>query len=219
MQTLDEYIEQHIAPEPAYLHDVYRRTHLHCLYPRMCSGHAQGRLLVMLTRMIRPQRIIELGSYTGYSSMCMAEGMPAGAQLHTIEADDEMEEMLRHNIALSPRADSIHVHIGDALQLIPSIPETWDMAFIDANKRHYTAYLQALLPHMRPGSYIIADNTLWGGKIIDEAHNHDAQSRGIMAFNDLVARHPRLDTVIIPLRDGMTLMRVRDDADSLPANG
>lgn len=212
MQTIDEYIEEHIAAEPPHLREVYRRTHLHCLYPRMCSGHVQGRLLVMLTRMINPSRIIELGSYTGYSSMCMAEGMPHGAQLHTIEADDEMEEMLRSNIALSPRASDIHVHIGDALTVLPSIGETWDMAFIDANKRHYTAYIEALLPRMRPGGYIIADNTLWGGKIIDDAHNHDAQSRGIMAFNDMVARHPRLETVIIPLRDGMTLMRVKDDS-------
>lgn len=213
MQTLEEYIEQHIAPEPPELHEVYRRTNLHCLYPRMCSGHIQGRLLVMLTQMIRPSRIIELGSYTGYSSMCMAEGMPSGAQLHTIEADDEMEEMLRTNIAMSLRAADIHVHIGDALQLIPTLHETWDMAFIDANKRHYTAYIEALLPHMRPGGYIIADNTLWGGKIIDDAHNHDAQSRGIMEFNDLVAHHPLLETVIIPLRDGMTLMRVRESAE------
>ena len=212
MQTIDEYIEEHIAAEPPHLREVYRRTHLHCLYPRMCSGHVQGRLLKMLTRMINPSRIIELGSYTGYSSMCMAEGMPHGAQLHTIEADDEMEEMLRSNIALSPRASDIHVHIGDALTVLPSIGETWDMAFIDANKRHYTAYIETLLPRMRPGGYISADNTLWGGKIIDDAHNHDAQSRGIMAFNDLVARHPRLETVIIPLRDGMTLMRVKDDS-------
>lgn len=167
----------------------------------------------MLTRMIAPQRIIELGAYTGYSSMCMAEGMPSGAQLHTIEADDEMEEMLRGNIALSPRSSDIHVHIGDALAILPTIGERWDMAFIDANKRHYTAYIEALLPRMRPGGYIIADNTLWGGKIIDDAHNHDAQSRGIMAFNDLVARHSQLETVIIPLRDGMTLMRVKADTE------
>lgn len=126
MQTIDEYIEEHIAAEPPHLREVYRRTHLHCLYPRMCSGHVQGRLLMMLTRMINPSRIIELGSYTGYSSMCMAEGMPHGAQLHTIEADDEMEEMLRANIALSPRASDIHVHIGDALTVLPSIGETWD---------------------------------------------------------------------------------------------
>ena len=123
-----------------------------------------------------------------------------------------MEEMLRGNIAMWPRAYDIHVPIGYAYGLIPTHRETWDMAFIDANKRHYTAYIEALLPRMRPGGYIIADNTLWGGKIIDESHNHDAQSRGIMAFNDFVARHPRLETVIIPLRDGMTLMRVRDEA-------
>lgn len=207
--TLDEYIEAHIAPEPPELQAVYRRTYLSCLYPRMCSGHLQGRLLKMLTMMIRPMAVIELGAYTGYSAMSIAEGLPEGAVIHTIEADDEMEEMLRENVATSPRAEAIHVHIGDALEVAPGLGLTFDMAFVDANKRHYTDYLEMLLPMMRPGGFILADNTLWGGKLVEGGHHHDPQSQGIQAFNDFVARDPRLETVIVPLRDGLTIIRVR----------
>lgn len=206
--TIDDYILTHISEEPPELKEVWRDTHLHCVYSRMCSGHLQGRLLKMLTAMIAPKRIIELGSYTGYSAMSIAEGMPEGAQLHTVECDDEMEDTLRANIARSPRGADIYVHIGDALRVVPRLGGEWDMAFIDANKRHYVEYLEMLMPMMRPGSFIIADNTLWDGKVAQEPLPQDAQTHGIAAFNDFVARHPRLETVIIPLRDGLTLMRV-----------
>ncbi|MCM1338013.1 MAG: O-methyltransferase [Candidatus Amulumruptor caecigallinarius] len=212
----EDYLLSHISPEPPELHEVWRRTHLQCVYPRMCSGHLQGRLLRMIAAMVRPHRIIELGAFTGYSAMALAEGMPEGAELHTIEADDEIEDTLRANIATSPRAADIHVHIGDALEVLPTLGGEWELAFIDANKRHYVEYLEALLPQMAPGAFILADNTLWGGKLPAEssgqamsAHKPDAQTAGIMAFNDYVATHPRLHTVILPLRDGLTLLQLK----------
>lgn len=204
---LEEYIDSHISPEPPLLTDVYRRTYLHHLYPRMCSGHSQGRLLKMLTQMVRPQRILELGTFTGYSTLCFAEGMPDYAHIHTVEIDDENEDELLDTFARSPWADRIHLHIGDALAVIPTIDEEWDLVFIDANKRKYIDYYEVVLPRLRKGGYIFADNTLWSGKILAPDANHDAQTRGILDFNDHVAKDPRVDTVILPIRDGMTILR------------
>ncbi|MCC8119369.1 MAG: O-methyltransferase [Bacteroidales bacterium] len=206
---LDEYILAHISPEPEHLQRIVRNTYLHHLYPRMCSGHLQGRLLKMLTQMIQPQRIVELGAFTGYSTLCIAEGMPEGCHLHTIEIDDEVGEELDETIAASPWGDSITLHIGDALEVLPTLNETWDMAFIDANKRNYIEYYELLLPRMRPGGFILADNTLWGDKVVDEKA-HDKQSQGIEQFNDLVAHDPKVETVMLPLRDGLTLIRVKE---------
>lgn len=208
---LDDYIEAHISPEPEQLARISRNTGLYHLYPRMCSGHMQGRLLKMLTAMIAPKRILEVGAYTGYATLCMAEGMPDDAQLHTIEVDDENEDELRREFSLHPAASRIHLHIGDALSIIPSLHSRWDMVLIDANKRHYVEYLEAVLPQMRPGSFILADNTLWGGKVLHHTRlgsKPDAQTRGILRFNDFVAHHPRLETAIIPVRDGLTILRV-----------
>lgn len=205
---IDEYITDHITAEPEHLRRLYRQTYLRHLYPRMCSGHLQGRLLKMLTQMIRPQRIIELGTFTGYSALCMAEGMPADAELHTIEINDEMADELEQTFAASPWADRIRLHIGDALDIIPRLDGPWDMAFIDANKRLYSDYYQALVPRMAPGGYILADNTLWDAHVVDPAASRDQQTAGILAFNDLVAADERVEKVIIPLRDGLTLMRV-----------
>lgn len=205
---IDEYILEHISAEPEHLTRLYRQTHLRHLYPRMCSGHLQGRLLKMLTQMIRPRRIIELGAFTGYSALCMAEGMPADAQLHTIEINDEMADELTQTFASSPWAARIHLHIGDALDIIPSIEGPWDMAFIDANKRSYSAYYEALMPHMAQGGYILADNTLWDAHVLDPEACRDPQTAGILAFNDLVAADSRVEKVILPIRDGLTIIRV-----------
>lgn len=207
---IDDYIAAHISEEPALLNETYRFTNNHHLYPRMCSGHVQGRILKMLTAMIAPRRIIELGCYTGYSSLCLAEGMPADCQLHTVEIDDELEDELLERFSRSPQSDRIHLHIGDALGLLPGMKDLgpWDMALIDANKRNYVDYLELLLPQMRPGGFILADNTLWSGKVVDPTA-HDPQTLAIRRFNDYVARHPRLDTAILPLRDGLTLLRVK----------
>lgn len=208
METLDEYIESHISPEPELLYETYRYTNNHHVYPHMCSGHAQGRVLKMLTSMIAPQRVLELGCYTGYSTLCIAEALQPGAELHTVEIDDELTDELTARFARSPRADAIHLHIGDAFDIVPSLGCGWDMAFIDANKRTYAEYFEMIMPQMRPGGFILADNTLWGGKILD-ADARDAQTEGIRRFNDLVAYDPRVETAILPLRDGLTLLRVR----------
>lgn len=207
METLDEYIESHISPEPELLYETYRYTNNHHVYPHMCSGHAQGRVLKMLTSMIAPQRVLELGCYTGYSTLCIAEALKPGAELHTVEIDDELTDELTARFARSPRADAIHLHIGDAFDIVPSLGGGWDMAFIDANKRTYAEYFEMIMPQMRRGGFILVDNTLWGGKILD-ADARDAQTEGIRRFNDLVARDPRVETAILPLRDGLTLLRV-----------
>ncbi|MCM1292426.1 MAG: O-methyltransferase [Bacteroides sp.] len=204
---LDEYIEAHISPEPPLLAETRRYTHLHHLYPRMCSGHIQGRLLKMLTTMAAPRRILELGAYTGYSALCIAEGMPEGAHLHTIELDDELEDELRERFSQSPAADRIHLHIGPCEEIIPTLDGEWDIVFMDANKRHYPRYYEMLLPLVRQGGYIIADNTLWDGKVADDPAPHDPQSRGIMEFNDIVAADPRVEVAMIAIRDGLSIIR------------
>ena len=202
---LQEYIEQHISEEPAHLAKLYRHTQLTRLYPRMCSGHIQGRMLKMLTQMISPMRVLELGTLTGYSALCMAEGMPEGAELHTVELDDEYADDIRSYFESAPCGGKITLHIGDALELTRQLPGPWDMVFIDANKRQYSEYYEAVLPLVPSGGYIIADNTLWSGKVTEDCH--DAQTDAIRRFNDLVAADPRVEKVILPLRDGMTIIR------------
>jgi predicted O-methyltransferase YrrM len=202
---IDEYILSHIAAEPPHLTALNRHTQLHHLYGHQCSGHLQGRVLSMLSRMIAPRIIVELGCFTGYSTLCLVEGLRADGELHTIEINDEDADELTERFATDPR---IHLHIGDALELLPTMPDGIDMAFIDANKRTYCEYLRLLLPKMRPGGFILADNTLWGEKVVDESA-HDAQTRGIRRFNDMVAdEFQHLSPVILPLRDGLTLMQV-----------
>lgn len=204
---LTDYIESHVSKEPELLARTYLHTNLYHLYPRMCSGNMQGRLLKMLTSMIRPRRVLELGTFTGYSALCIAEGMPADCELHTVEIDDESEEELLERFAESPAAGRIHLHIGDALEVVQEIDEEWDMVFIDANKRNYTDYYRMILPRVRTGGYILADNTLWAGKVAEESAPTDPQTRGIMEFNDLVAADPAVEVAILPVRDGLTILR------------
>ena len=204
---LEEYILEHISPEPPALKKLNRDTHVYHLYSRMCSGHLQGRILKMLTTMIAPKRILELGTYTGYSALCFAEGMPEDAEIHTIEIDDEIEDFTRERFESSPYADRIHFHIGNALDVIPTIPGDFDLVFIDANKRIYTEYFEAVINRVRKGGYIFADNTLWDGKVTDPKAAGEPQTAGVMRFNDLVAHDPRVETVILPLRDGLTIIR------------
>lgn len=205
----EDYLTSHSQPEPPALAALYRRTHLRRLYPRMCCEPLQGRLLVMLTRMAAPRRILELGTFSGYSALCFAEGMPPGACIHTVEIDDEAEDDLREAFDASPRAADIHLHIGDAADIVPRISgEPWDMVYIDANKRSYTDYLAMVKPLVRPGGYILADNTLWSDYVLDPAR-HDAQTEGIRRFNDAVAADPDLEAVMLPLYDGLTIIRVR----------
>lgn len=205
---LEDYILSHISAEPDHLKRLYRSTYLRHLYPRMCSGHLQGRLLKMLTAIAGPMRVLELGTFTGYSALSIAEGMPEGAELHTVEIDDEMTEELSELFDTAPRGSDITLHIGDALEVIPQLPGKWNMVYIDADKRLYLEYLELVVPRCSPGALILADNTLWGGKVADTPPPHDPQSQAIMHFNDVVAHDPRFDTVILPLRDGLTMLRL-----------
>ncbi|MBR1803518.1 MAG: O-methyltransferase [Muribaculaceae bacterium] len=206
-EQLEEYISSHIDPEPENLYRLDRDTHLRLLYSRMCSGHLQGRLLKMLVRMIRPKMVLELGTYSAYSALCMAEGLADDScHVHTIEIEDELEDFIREHLAQSPVGHRVTLHIGDAACIIPTLNETFDLVYIDANKRHYVEYYDLVMPHLRSGGFIIADNTLWDGKVADGQEHHDAQTRGILDFNDHVAADPRVEKVIIPLRDGLTLI-------------
>ena len=206
---IEQYATEYSDRQSEQLSSLYRRTHLHRLYPRMCCEPLQGRLLKMLTRMVAPRRILELGTFSGYSTLCFAEGMPTDAQLFTIEIDDEVADDLRAEFDASPWGERIHLLVGDAIELIPTLNhnEPWDMVFIDANKRQYADYYRLLLPRLAPGGYIIADNTLWSGKVLDTTAHRDAQSTAIDHFNKLVAADPTVEKVIIPLRDGLTIIR------------
>ena len=205
----EQYLLEHSMAEPSALAMLYRQTHLRRLYPRMCCEPLQGRLLVMLTRMIAPKRILELGTFSGYSALCFAEGMPPGAELHTIEIDDEAAPDILAAFAQSPRAADIHLHIGDALALIPGLSSLpWDLVYIDANKRSYSEYYQAVKPFVRPGGYSLADNTLWSDQILDP-ERHDPQTEGIRRFNDLVAADSDAEVVMLPLYDGLSIIRIK----------
>ena len=208
---LDEYILRHIDAEGNYLHALWRDTQLRLAYGQMASGHLQGRMLKMLVRMIRPRRLLELGTFSGYSALSMAEGLEDGAELHTVEVFDELEDFLRQWIGGSPWADRIHLHIGDALDIVPRMGMVWDMVFVDADKRHYADYYRMLMPRIRPGGYLIADNTLWYGHVLEQhPRESDLQTRGIQAFNDMVAADPHVEKVILPLRDGLTVIRKKE---------
>ena len=203
---LEEYILRHIDDESELLSALNRETHLYHLRPRMISGHLQGRILKMFCRMIRPHRILELGTFTGYSALCLAEGMPEDAELHTIDVDDEIEEFTRSFIERSPWKDRIRFIIGDACEIIPSLEDIYDMVFIDANKRDYMRYYELVFDKVRPGGFILADNTLWDGKVVTDPLSRDAQTVGIERFNDEIADDTRVEKVIIPLRAGLTVI-------------
>ena len=205
-ERLDEYILQHIDPESDYMHKLWRATQLHLLYGRMASGHLQGRLLKMLVGMIRPQQVVEIGTYSGYSGLCIAEGLEEGAHLHTIEINDEQEDFTLPWFQASPYAERITMHIGDALEVIPRLGLMFDMAFIDGDKRKYMEYYEVVMEHLHKGGYILADNTLWDGHVL-EADTQDAQTLGIQAFNSRIAQDERVEKVILPLRDGLTIIR------------
>ena len=216
--TLSEYIEQHSSPESTVLQKITRSTHLEVINPRMLSGHVQGRVLSMLSQMIQPKRILELGTFTGYSALCLAEGLSDNGMLITIEHNDEMEDSIRRNLALSPLGEKIKLVIGDAKDTLKNfelrikdfeLGEGFDLVFIDADKKEYCTYLDLVLPLMREGGWILADNTLWDGHIIDPAYDKDKQTIGLRDFNDKVMADERLEKVILPLRDGLTIIRVK----------
>ena len=208
--TLDEYICAHTTPENEVLEAITRDTHVHILNPHMLSGHVQGRALSMFSHMLRPKRILELGTFTGYSALCLAEGLAEGGKLVTIEHNDELEETIRRNFDRSPLSDRIELIIGDAVEIISNLRfkiSNFDLVFIDADKREYCAYIEAVYPLVPIGGFILADNTLWDGHIIDPAYDKDKQTQGLRAFNEKIAQDDRFEQVIVPLRDGLTIIR------------
>lgn len=204
-ENLEKYILGHIDCEPEYLKVLVRDTHLYTLKPRMMSGHLQGRMLKMFCEMMTAKYVLEIGTFTGYSALCMAEALPDGGELHTIEINDEMEEFLLDRFGNSVYSEKIHLHIGDALQIVPQFNLTFDVVFMDGNKRHYDKYFEAVFPKLKIGGLIIADNTLWDGHVLE--NSKDAQTVGIQRFNDMILNDERVEKVIIPVRDGMTLIR------------
>lgn len=209
-EELEDYIEAHIEKEPPHLARLERLTNLRLINGRMCSGHLQGRLLKMLVRMIRPKRVLELGTFSGYSALCMAEGLEDGASLLTLEADDELEEFIRKALLdAGETGKKIELKIGPALEVMRGMADSsFDLIFMDADKREYPAYYEEGIRLIRPGGFIIADNTLWDGHVT-EPNRHDAQTDAIRRFNDLVASDLRVETGILPLRDGLTLIRLK----------
>lgn len=212
---LDPYIAAHIDPEGDYLYRLYRATNIHTIHGRMASGHLQGRLLKMLVEMVRPRYVLEVGTFSGYSALCMAEGLKTlmaeepqvARKLYTFEINDEMEDFTRPWIEGSGLAELIDFRIGDANRLAPRLGVMFDMAFVDGDKRTYVETYETVLPLLNPGGFILADNTLWDGHVIDPAYDHDHQTQGIRAFNDHVAADTRVEKVILPLRDGLTIIR------------
>ena len=206
-EDIEKYVLAHSAPEGDYLYRLYRATNIHTIHGRMASGHLQGRLLKMLVSMIRPKNILEVGTFSGYSAICMAEGLDDGGKVWTFEINDEMEDFTRPWIENSPVADKIDFRIGDANIEAPKLGVTFDLAFVDGDKRTYVETYEMVIRLLRPGGYIIADNTLWDGHVTDPAYDHDHQTQGIRQFNDHVAQDNRVEQVIMPLRDGLTLIR------------
>ena len=205
-EGIEGYILSHIDEEGDLLAALNRDANVNLLRPRMLSGHLQGRILKMFCRMLRPRRVLEIGTYTAYATLCMAEGMEEGALIHTIEINDEMEDFIQKYLSRSPHREKVRLHLGDAMEIIPRLEETFDMVFIDADKRLYSDYYDLVFPKVRQGGIILADNTLWDGKVVEEVHASDKQTKGIMSFNDKIKRDDRVEKVILPLRDGLTLI-------------
>lgn len=207
---LDEYVLSHSDAEPEYLYRLWRATNVHMLHGRMASGHLQGRLLKMLVKMVNPQNIIEVGTFSGYSALCMAEGLSEQGHLYTFEINDEQEPFTRKWIEDSPWADRITFIIGDAATEAKKIGKSFDFAFMDGDKRTYVETYESLLPLMNKGAFILADNTLWDGHVTDAEYDKDQQTVGIRRFNDYVAADKRVEKVLLPLRDGLTIIRIKN---------
>ena len=206
-KKLDKYIREHSTPEDKVLEELYRQTHLYVVNPNMASGHIQGKFLEMLSYMIHPSRILEIGTYTGYSAICLARGLKSGGQLHTIEINDELNEMSTHYFALAGVADRVTLHTGRAQDVIPEMKYIFDLVFIDGDKREYCEYYDLVFEKVCKGGFIIADNVLWGGKIEGEEALKDPQTKGVVMFNEMVRKDPRVEKIVLPLRDGLMIIR------------
>ncbi len=211
MDSLEQYIHDHTSVEDALLRELDRETNLRVVQPRMISGHIQGKLLELLVRMQRPKRVLEIGTFTGYSALCIAAGLVDGAELHTIEVDDELEAFAAEFFERSAHREKIHQHIGSALDVAPAIGGRFDMVFIDGDKREYPAYYNMLFDRglVGSGSMLIADNILWSGKVVEPLHHNDKHTRALLEFNDMVQNDPRVENVIVPIRDGLTFIYVK----------
>lgn len=203
---MEEYIRNHSDEEGELLTALARDANVNLLRPRMISGHLQGRILKMFCRMLRPRRVLEIGTYTGYATLCLAEGLDAEGRVYTLEINDEMEDFIWKYLSRSPYKEKISVHFGDAMELIPRLDETFDLVFIDADKRLYSAYYDLVFPKVRAGGLILADNTLWDGKVVQEGPVTDKQTKGILDFNEKIKHDERVEKVILPLRDGLTMI-------------
>ena len=207
-QELEDYIEQHSEKEPALLAALNKETYQKILLPRMLSGHFQGRVLSMLSKLIRPVNILEIGTYTGYSALCLCEGMQEGGQLHTIDIKEELIDFQRKHFDKSPWGKQIMQHLGQAIAIIPTLDLKFDLVFIDADKENYLNYFELILPKMNKGGIILSDNVLWSGKVLEPLQANDLSTKIIMEYNELLKSDPRVETVLLPIRDGLTVSRV-----------
>jgi len=203
---IESYCEAHTKNESDLLYRLNRETHLKILHPRMLSGQLQGRFLSMISKMIKPVNILEIGAFTGYSALCMAEGLQPNGTLHTIEMDEELEEIITKYFNLSIYKEKLHLHIGNALEIIPALQKNWDLVFIDAEKKEYLKYYEMVLPCVKKGGFILADNVLWSGKVTESIAENDAETKAIMQFNDFVQNDPRVENLLLPVRDGILLI-------------
>lgn len=208
-ETLENYITVHSENEPAVLEELARETHLKVLQPRMLSGHFQGRVLSLISKITRPKNILEIGTYTGYSAICLAEGLSQDGKLHTIDINEELYDLQRRYFNKSGYGAMIEQHTGNALEIIPNIDVTFDLVFIDADKPNYANYFHLVIEKMNPGGIILSDNVLWSGKVVEDVKASDKSTKAIMEYNQLLKDDPRVETVIFPIRDGLTLSRVK----------
>lgn len=204
---LEDYLSTHHDPEPKLLAELNRETHLKVLQPRMLSGALQGRFLAMMSKLIQPKYILEIGTYTGYSALCLAEGLAADGELHTLEINDELESMSRRYFEAAGQANRIHLHIGDALETIPKLQKPWNLVFMDADKPRYLAYYKMLIDSLPSGALILADNVLWSGKVIEEIDPNDESTLALVEFNNFVQNDARVENILFPLRDGVMCIR------------
>jgi len=209
-EKINDYIESHSQPEPELLQKLSRETWQKILAPRMLSGHLQGRVLSMLSKLIQPKYILEIGTYTGYSALCLAEGMQEDGELHTIDINEELLDFQRKYFEESAFKNQIVQHLGNALEIIPEIDKTFDLVFIDADKSNYPNYLEIILPKLKKGSVILSDNVLWSGKVVENVKKDDIDTQALLKYNQALNTHPRLETVLLPIRDGLTLSRVKN---------
>lgn len=207
-ETLDDYVVAHSEKEPTLLQQLTRETYQKILQPRMLSGHFQGRILSILSKLVSPKTILEIGTYTGYSALCLCEGLQKNGILHTIDINEELEDFQRKYFDLSPFGNQIKQHIGDATQIIPTLNETFDLVFIDADKPNYPNYFHSIINKMKPGGVILSDNVLWSGKVIEKLNPKDVSTKAVLEYNKLLAEDPRVETVLLPVRDGLTISRV-----------